>query len=217
MDTNLLEVAGSSETALTLAAWNHLNSIRTTMPRLLAYCCLNATREQRQGFTQTTIKGDDYNYHKGKLQLSPRETYFTLLTLKNKDLATCGFQKQIYTHQLKPAEANPVSERKSCVCFSLLTSMLESFGHKSTPSNKPWTEAKSMRILQNTMHPHRSADTPSLFILVAVIHERNLHSITHSKCPTLTLTHYRINHFSLEVTYLQLCFQPPKFKQLLLL
>ena len=80
-DTNLLEVAGSSETAHTLAAWNHLDSNRTTIPRLLAYCCLNARRERRQGFTQTTTKGDDYNYRKAKLQLSPRETHWQTLLL----------------------------------------------------------------------------------------------------------------------------------------
>jgi len=79
METNLLEVAGSSETAHTLAACNHLDSIRTTIPRLVAYCCLNATRNRRQGFTQTTTKGDDYNYHKAKLQLSPRETHWQTL------------------------------------------------------------------------------------------------------------------------------------------
>ena len=79
MDTNLLEVAGSSETAHTLAASNHLDSIRTTIPRLVAYCCLNATRNRCQGFTQTTTKGDDYNYHKAKLQLSPRETHWQTL------------------------------------------------------------------------------------------------------------------------------------------
>ena len=69
MDINLLEVAGSSETARTLAAFDHLGSIRTTIPKLLAYCCLNAIREQCQGFTQTTTKGDEYKYHKAKLQL----------------------------------------------------------------------------------------------------------------------------------------------------
>jgi len=79
MDTNLLEVAGSSKTAHTLAVCNHLNSIRTTIPRHLAYCCLNARRERCQGFTQTTTKGDDYNYHKAKLQLSPRETHWQTL------------------------------------------------------------------------------------------------------------------------------------------
>jgi len=63
MDTNLLKVAGSSKTACTLAMCDHLDSIRTTIPRLLAYCCLNAIQEWCLGFTQTTTKGDDYNYH----------------------------------------------------------------------------------------------------------------------------------------------------------
>ena len=79
MDTNILEVAGSSETACTLAARDHLDSIRTTILRLLAYCCLNAILKWHQGFTQTTNKGDDYNYHKVKLQLSPRETHWQTL------------------------------------------------------------------------------------------------------------------------------------------
>jgi len=39
------EVAGFSETAHTLAACNLLDSIRTTIQRFLAYCCLNAIRE----------------------------------------------------------------------------------------------------------------------------------------------------------------------------
>jgi len=80
MDTNLLEVAGSSETAHTLAPCNHLDSIRTTISRrLLAYSCLNARLERRQGFTQTTTKGDDYNYYKAKLQLLPRGTHWQTL------------------------------------------------------------------------------------------------------------------------------------------
>ena len=75
MDTNFLEVAGSSETARTLVMCDHLNSVRTNILRLSAYCCLNAIREQCQGFTQTTTKGDDYNYHIAKLRLSPREMH----------------------------------------------------------------------------------------------------------------------------------------------
>ena len=43
------------------------------------------------------------------------------IPLKSKDLATHGFQKK-------------------CM-LSLLTSGLESFGHKSTPSDRPWIEA----------------------------------------------------------------------------
>lgn len=51
MDANLLDVAGSSETAHTLAAHDHLISIRTIILSLV-HCCLNATREQHQGFTE---------------------------------------------------------------------------------------------------------------------------------------------------------------------
>ena len=96
-DTNLLEVAGSSETAHTLAAWNHLDSNRTTIPKLLAYCCLNAIRERRQGFTQTTTKGDDYNYHKAKLQLLPRETHWQTL-LPSLVYTAISFLRTLYSY-----------------------------------------------------------------------------------------------------------------------
>jgi len=58
-----------------------------------------------------------------------------------------GFQKKkFHTHTSKPAEVEPGSERsayplQNYVCFSLLTSGLDSFGHKSTPSDRPWIEA----------------------------------------------------------------------------
>jgi len=50
-----------------------------------------------------------------------------------------------HTHQ-NPLKPSPVSERsayplQNYVCFSPLTSGLESFGHKSAPSNRPWIEA----------------------------------------------------------------------------
>ena len=54
------------------------------------------------------------------------------ITLKSKDLATHGFQK----NSLKPAEAE-----QNYVCFSSLTSGLESFDHKSTPFDRPWIKA----------------------------------------------------------------------------
>ena len=75
MDANLLEVAHTSETAHTSATCNHLNSIRTTILRILAYCCLNAIQKQHQGYTQTTTKGD--NYH--KVKLSPWEMHWQTL------------------------------------------------------------------------------------------------------------------------------------------
>ena len=65
---------------------------------------------------------------------------------KSKDLATRGFQKNSrHTHQ-NLLKTSPVSERsayplQNYICFSPLTSGLESFGHKSTPSDRPWIEA----------------------------------------------------------------------------
>jgi len=58
-----------------------------------------------------------------------------------------------HTHQnlLKPS---PVSERsayplQNYVCFSLLTSGLESFGHKSTHSHRPWIGAYCPKFYKN--------------------------------------------------------------------
>ena len=49
------------------------------------------------------------------------------------------------THAIKPTETEPSLRKVSLplqnyVCFSPLTSGLESFGHKSTPSDNPWIE-----------------------------------------------------------------------------
>jgi len=49
-------------------------------------------------------------------------------------------------HPLKPTETAPSSERsayplQNCLCFSPLTSGLESVGHKNSPSHRPWIEA----------------------------------------------------------------------------
>jgi len=89
-----------------LAACNHLDSIRTTIPRLLAYCCLNVTRERRQGFTQITTKGDDYNYHKAKLQLSPRETHWQIL-LRSLVYTAISFLHILYSYfRVFPCNAN---------------------------------------------------------------------------------------------------------------
>jgi len=68
------------------------------------------------------------------------------ITLKSKDLATRGFPKKFQTHTPNPAEAE-LSFRKvspppaKLRMLSQLTSGLESFGHKSTPSDRPWIEA----------------------------------------------------------------------------
>jgi len=54
--------------------------------------------------------------------------------------------KKSQTHPLKPAEAEPSFRKVNLLPTKLgrlflLTSRLESFGHKSTPSHKPWTKA----------------------------------------------------------------------------
>jgi len=64
--------------------------------------------------------------------------------LKSKDLAIQGFQNKFHVEPLKHAEAKPSFRRSPCKttnAFSPLTSGLESFGHKSTPSDRHWTEA----------------------------------------------------------------------------
>ena len=85
MDTNLLEVAG------TVAACDHLDSIRTNILRLLFECHTIVAL----GFTQTTTKGDDYNYPKAKLQLSPRETHWQTL-LRSLVYTTISFLSTLY-------------------------------------------------------------------------------------------------------------------------
>ena len=57
-----------------------------------------------------------------------------------------GFQIKFKAHPPKLAEVEPSFRRsayslQNCVWFSSLTSGLESFGHKSTRSHRPWFEA----------------------------------------------------------------------------
>jgi len=54
-------------------------------------------------------------------------------------------KKSRHAHQ-NPLKPSPVSERtayppQNDMCFSLFTSGLESCGHKSTPSDRPWVVA----------------------------------------------------------------------------
>ena len=56
-----------------------------------------------------------------------------------------AFEK-FQTHPLNALKLSSVLERsayplKKYVCFSPFTSRLESFGHKSTPTDRPWIEA----------------------------------------------------------------------------
>ena len=67
-------------------------------------------------------------------------------TLKSKDMAILAFKKIPDTPtktgwswaQFQKGQPTPC---KTIYCFSLLTSGLESFGHKSTPSDRPWIKA----------------------------------------------------------------------------
>ena len=62
-----------------------------------------------------------------------------------------GFQKNsTHTHQIR-IKLSPVSERlayplQNYVHFSPLTSGLESFAHKSTPSDRLWIEAYCLKF-----------------------------------------------------------------------
>jgi len=63
-----------------------------------------------------------------------------------------GFQQKYrHTHQNR-LMSSPVSEKstyslQNYICFSPLTSGLESLGHKSAPSDRPWIEAYLSKIL----------------------------------------------------------------------
>ena len=69
------------------------------------------------------------------------------ITLKSKDLAILAFKNGNFkTHLAKPAEFEPNFRKVRLLpaklhVLSPLTSGLESFGHKSTPSHRPWIEA----------------------------------------------------------------------------
>jgi len=68
------------------------------------------------------------------------------LTLKSKDLGNRGFPNKFQAHPPKPAEAEPSFRKVSLLpaklsMLSPLISGLESFGHKSTPSDRPSIEA----------------------------------------------------------------------------
>ena len=64
-----------------------------------------------------------------------------------------ALKKKIQTHPPKPTEAKPsfrkvsLSPAKQCMLFPL-TSRLESFGHKTTPSDRPWIEAYCPKFQQ---------------------------------------------------------------------
>ena len=68
------------------------------------------------------------------------------ITLQSKDLVILDFKKKLQTDPPNWPKSSPVSERsayslQNYVCFSPLTSRLESFGPRTTPSDRPWIEA----------------------------------------------------------------------------
>ena len=70
----------------------------------------------------------------------------TLYHMESKDLATQGFQNKIHTEPLKHAKAKP-SFRKVSLPLAKVRMLFPAhlwfreFGHKSTPSDRHWTEA----------------------------------------------------------------------------
>ena len=96
--------------------------------------------------TQNRSKNYVWIYHGMHWTLSYRQK----LTLYHTEKQGFGYpwlskQNSRHTHQY-PLKPSPVSERsayplQNYICFSPLTSGLESFGHKSTPSDRPWIEA----------------------------------------------------------------------------
>jgi len=78
----------------------------------------------------------------------PAQTHSDLIINKHTEQAKNypWLSKKFQTHPPKAAEAKPsfrkvsLSLAKLCM-LSSLTSGLESFGHKSTPPDRPWIEA----------------------------------------------------------------------------
>ena len=71
-------------------------------------------------------------------------------TLKNRGLATLGFQKKFHAHQLKPTQAKGTLQKVNLppakLGFSTFTSRLQSFGHTSTPSHQPSPATKPAKF-----------------------------------------------------------------------
>ena len=100
--------------------------------------------------TQNRPKNYGWIYHllSSLAGYSPKLT----ATLKNRGLATLGFQKKFHAHQLKPTQAKGSLQKvnlplaKLGRCFSTFTSRLQSFGHTSTPSHQPSPATKPAKF-----------------------------------------------------------------------
>jgi len=68
----------------------------------------------------------------------------TLYHTEKQVIGYLWLSKKIQTHPPNPADAEPSYRKVSLLpekLHMLFTSGLESFGHKSTPSDRPWIEA----------------------------------------------------------------------------
>ena len=94
--------------------------------------------------TQSRSKNCVFIYHDMHWTLCYRST--TLYHTEKQGFGYPGFQIKFKTHPTKLAEVEPSFRKvsllpaKLCILFPL-TSGLGSFGHKSTPSHRPWIEA----------------------------------------------------------------------------
>jgi len=84
----------------------------------------------------------DLSWHALNFVLQVKALYHT----ESKDWLPVAFKKNSRHTNQNPLKLSPVSERlayppQNYACFSPLTSELESFGHKSTPTDRPWIEA----------------------------------------------------------------------------
>ena len=91
-------------------------------------------------------KGVRYTYGFTWHALNSTRQAKTLYHTEKQGFGYPGLSKKFQTHPPKPAEAKPSFGKVSVPpaklrMFSPLTSGLESFGHKSTPSDRPWIEA----------------------------------------------------------------------------
>jgi len=84
----------------------------------------------------------DLSWHALNSNLQAKTLYHT----EKQGFGYPWLSKNVHTTHQNPLKSSPDSGKLSYplqnyVCFSPLTSGLESFGHKSTPSDRPWTEA----------------------------------------------------------------------------
>ena len=94
----------------------------------------------------------DLSWHALNSMLQVKTLYHT----KNQGFGYPGFQKRFQMHPPKPAEAKPSFRKVSLPPIKLhmlfpLTSGLESFDHKPTPSDRPWIEAYSPKFYLRSM------------------------------------------------------------------